>query len=244
MIDYFSLLNEPRRPWLDADLLKQKFLTLSASAHPDKIHSASDADKADATKKFTELNAAFHCLAEPKSRLLHLLELERGAKPADIQQIPAALADLFAEVANSCRSADGFLVEKSKATSPLVQVQLFERGQDWVEKLNVLQRKLNELREKLTGELKLLDAQWVSADAAARREILPKLEELYRLFGYFNRWNNQIQERVVQLSFCFLLPFFKTRFHLTDFSRGLYSAHECDPGSQSQIQIQHAAVRG
>ncbi|HEX7569088.1 MAG TPA: hypothetical protein VF492_01145, partial [Verrucomicrobiae bacterium] len=71
----------------------------------------------------------------------------------------------------------------------------------WVEKLNVLQRKLNELREKLTGELKSLDAQWISADAAARREILPKLEELYRLFGYFNRWNNQIQERVVQLSF-------------------------------------------
>jgi hypothetical protein len=49
--------------------------------------------------------------------------------------------------------------------------------------------------------LKALDAQWISADAAARREILPKLEELYRLFGYFNRWNNQIQERVVQLSF-------------------------------------------
>ena len=117
------------------------------------------------------------------------------------EQLVAALADLFAEVANSCRSADGFLAEKSKATSPLVQVQLFERGQDWVEKLNGLQRKLNELREKLTTELKSLDAQWVSADAAARRDILPKLEELYRLFGYFNRWNNQIQERVVQLSF-------------------------------------------
>ena len=95
MTDFFALLQEPRRPWLDTDLLKQKFLTLSASAHPDKIHSASDADKADATKQFTELNAAFNCLADPKSRLLHLLELERGAKPADIQQIPAALADLI-----------------------------------------------------------------------------------------------------------------------------------------------------
>ena len=82
-----------------------------------------------------------------------------------------------------------------------MQVQLFERGQDWVEKLNGLQRKLNELREQLTDKLKSLDAQWISADAASRREILPELEELYRLFGYFNRWNNQIQERVVQLSF-------------------------------------------
>ena len=200
-MDCFTLLNEPRRPWLDADLLKQKFLALATVAHPDRVHNASDSDKAEATQRYTQLNAAFNCLAEPKLRLLHLLELELGAKPKDIQQIPAALADLFAEVANSCRSADRFLAEKSKATSPLVQVQLFERGQDWVEKLNGLQRKLNELREQLTDKLISLDAQWISVDAAARREILPKLEELYRLFGYFNRWNNQIQERVVQLSF-------------------------------------------
>jgi curved DNA-binding protein CbpA len=198
MTDYFLLFNEPRRPWLEADLLKQKFLALSANLHPDRIHSASETDKVEATKKFTELNAAFNCLAEPKLRLLHLLELELGSKPKDIQQIPAALADLFAEVANSCRSADVFLAEKRQATSPLVQVQFFERGQDWVEKLNGLQRKLNELREKLTVELKSLDAQWISADATT--EILPKLEELYRLFSYFNRWNGQIQERVVQLS--------------------------------------------
>jgi DnaJ-domain-containing protein 1 len=198
MTDYFLLFNEPRRPWLAADLLKQKFLALSANLHPDRIHSASETDKVEATKKFTELYAAFNCLAEPKLRLLHLLELELGSKPKDIQQIPAALADLFAEVANSCRSADVFLAEKRQATSPLVQVQFFERGQDWVEKLNGLQRKLNELREKLTVELKSLDAQWISADATT--EILPKLEELYRLFSYFNRWNGQIQERVVQLS--------------------------------------------
>jgi hypothetical protein len=201
MPDYFALLSEPRRPWLDPDLLKQKFLARASDAHPDRVHNAGESEKAEVTRRYAQLNAAFNCLAEPKLRLLHLLELELGAKPKDIQTIPTGLADLFAEVANNCRSADGFLAEKSQATAPLVQVQLFERGQDWVEKLNVLQRKLNELREKLTGELKALDVQWLSADAASRREILPKLEELYRLFGYFNRWNNQIQERVVQLSF-------------------------------------------
>ena len=199
-MDYFALLNEPRRPWLEADLLRQKFLALASGAHPDRVPGASESEKAEVTQRYAQLNAAFNCLAEPKLRLLHLLELELGAKPKDIQQIPASLADLFAEVATVCKSADGFLAEKNKATSPLVQVQLFERGQDWVEKLNGLQRKLNELREQLTDRLKSLDAQWISADALARREILPKLEELYRLFGYFNRWNSQIQERVVQLS--------------------------------------------
>src|ERR1039458_2320440 len=117
MLDCFALLNETRRPWLDVDLLKQKFFALSANLHPDRIHSASESDKVAATKKFTELNAAYLCLTEPKLRLLHLLELELGAKPKDIQQIPAALADLFAEVANNCRNANSFLAEKNKVRS-------------------------------------------------------------------------------------------------------------------------------
>ena len=200
MSDYFALLDEPRRPWLDADTLKQKFLARSAAAHPDKISSADAPQKAAAAKAFAELNAAYNCLAEPKSRLLHLLALELGAKPQDIQPIPAALADLFAEVATACRSADGFLAGKAGATSPLLQVQFFERGLAWMDTLNALQQKLNHLRERLTGELQALDAKWAGADAASRREMLPALEELYRLFGYFNRWNGQIQERVVQLS--------------------------------------------
>jgi curved DNA-binding protein CbpA len=200
MTDNFALLNEPRRPWLDADSLKQKFLALSSSIHPDKIHSAGDSEKSAAAKQFAELNAAYNCLLEPKLRLLHLLELELGAKPKDIQQIPPALADLFAEIAAACHKVDVFLIEKGKVTSPLLQVQLFERAQEWIEQLNLLQRKLNELREKLTGELKSLDEKWTGNNLEARGDLLKKLEELYRLSGYFNRWNNQIQERVVQLT--------------------------------------------
>jgi DnaJ-domain-containing protein 1 len=200
MPDYFSFLNERRRPWLDADLLKQKFLALSANLHPDKIHSASESEKSAAAKKFAELNAAYSCLAEPKSRLLHLLELETGSKPKEIQQIPAALADLFAEVAANCRDADNFLTEKNKTSSPLLQVQLFERAQEWIARLDLLRKKLGDLRGQMTARLKSLDVQWIAADANARREMLPQLDEIYRLSGYFNRWNSQIQERIVQLS--------------------------------------------
>jgi len=200
MIDNFALLNETRRPWLEADVLKQKFFALSANLHPDKIHPANEFEKNIAAKKFVELNAAYNCLADPKLRLLHLLELELGAKPKDIQTIPAALADLFAEIATCCRNVDGFLAEKSRTTSPLIQVQLFGRGQDWVDQLNGLQAKLNELRAHLTEELKSLDEQWIETGINSRREILPKVEEVYRLFGYFNRWHSQLQERVVLLS--------------------------------------------
>ncbi len=201
MTDNFALLEESRRPWLDADLLKQKFFALASAAHPDRVHHASETEKTAVAQRYARLNAAYHCLAEPKSRLLHLLELELGAKPKDIQQIPAALADFFAEIAARCRQADVFLAEKRQATSPLLQVQFFERGQEWIGHLNQLQQKLNELRKQLTVELTTLDEKWMAADAGSRREMLPVLEELYRRFSYFNRWSNQIQERVLQLSF-------------------------------------------
>ncbi len=200
MTDYFALLHEPRRPRLDPDKLKQKFLELASKAHPDRMHNADESEKAEVTRHYAELNAAFNCLAEPKLRLLHLLELELGGKPKDIQEIPAALADLFAEVANDCRNADVFLVEKKQAVSPLLQVQLFERGQEWLEKLNGLRTKLNRLRGELDAALHSLDEKWMSQRVDARREILPELETLYRLYGYFNRWNAQIQARVVELS--------------------------------------------
>jgi hypothetical protein len=58
---------------------------------------------------------------------------------------------------------------------------------------------LSQLREKLTDRLKALDVQW--PDIAKRPETLAGLEELYRVFSYFNRWNSQIGERIVQLSF-------------------------------------------
>jgi curved DNA-binding protein CbpA len=198
--DYFALLNEPRRPWLDAGALKEKFLKLAAAMHPDKQQTASEADINAANRDYAELNAAYNCLLEPKPRLLHLLELELGAKPKEIQQIPATLADLFAEVATACQNADVLLAEKSQTTSPLLQVQLFERAQQCVERLTPLQKKLGGVREQLTGELKSLDDTWTKADGAAQKKTLRDLEELYRWFSYFNRWNGQIQERITKLS--------------------------------------------
>ena len=195
MTDYFRLLDLPRRPWLDPEAVKQQFFDRSSAAHPDRVHTAAAAEKTEANRAFADLNAAHQCLAEPKSRLLHLLELERGAKPADIQEIPGELADLFATVATRCRETDLFLAEKARATSPLVQVTLFEQAQLWLEKLEALQSKLDACQADLTQQLQALDARWPATEAAARERLLADLESLYRLFGYFNRWHRQLAER-------------------------------------------------
>jgi DnaJ-domain-containing protein 1 len=206
VIDNFSLLNEPRRPWLNADELKEKFFPLSAPFHPDRVHSGSEEEKISANKRYAELNAAYNCLREPKERLLHLLELELGKKPSDIQKIPPGTMDLFVEVGQTCRDVDAFLVEKSKATSPLLKVQLFERAQEWSDKLNALQQKINQKRDELSAELRDLNSVWESApemDSPERAAKLPleRLEQIYRIFSYIARWSEQLQERVVQLSF-------------------------------------------
>ena len=204
MIDYFALLDEPRRPWLDLELLKAKFLSLSAKVHPDRIHSASDKDSAE--QPFVELNAAYHCLREPRDRLLHLLELESGEKPKKVQAVAAGTTDLAMEIGQLCRAVDRFLAERAKVSSPLLRVELFEHSQEWTEKLQVLHRKVERRREQLLGELKRMNAVWESAPATgttSRLNVLPlqELDEVYRSFSYILRWSEQLQERIVQLSF-------------------------------------------
>jgi DnaJ-domain-containing protein 1 len=198
MTDYFQLLDEPRRPWLDPERLKEKFLQLSAGAHPDRVHAASEAERSEAQRRSTELNAAYHCLREPASRLRHLLELELGAVPPDIQRVPPALMDLSMEIAGLCRQADSFLLEKDRATTALLKVQAFERGQEWTEKLQSLRQKVETLLDSETAALKNLDGQW--NDAADHAGCLRRLEEICRLLKYFNRWQAQLQERIVRLA--------------------------------------------
>src|SRR5439155_5175499 len=160
MIDYFALLNEPRRPWLDPGSLKRKFLALSAKSHPDRVHNASAVEKRDAQQRYTELNAAYNCLRETKERLLHLLELERGEKPNQVQNIPPELMNLSLEVSGICRQTDAFLAEKAGVSSPVLKVQLFERGHEWTEKLMADQKRVNSWHEHLLAELKAIDASW------------------------------------------------------------------------------------
>lgn len=204
MPDYFALLNEPRQPWIDPEELKQKFLALSSQTHPDRVHGAPEAERLAASRRYAEINSAYNCLREPKDRLRHLLELELGAKPVDIQRVPEEVMNTFFEVGQLCKEADRFLAERGKVSSPLLKVQWFERGQEWIERLNQMGQKINGRRDELLQELKSLNPLWESATASnASREKLPlaRLDEIYRLLGYLGRWSEQIQERVVQLSF-------------------------------------------
>ena len=55
------------------------------------------------SQRFVALNAAYQVLREPKDRLLHLLELELGAKPTEVQPTSPGAMELFLEVGRLCR---------------------------------------------------------------------------------------------------------------------------------------------
>ncbi len=206
MTDHFALLQEARRPWLDAGTLQVTFLQLSSTVHPDRSHNAPEHEKSLANQRFLEINAAYNCLREPKDRLAHLLELELGARPKDVQVILPGTMEVFMDISQLCRTVDAFLMERGKAGSPMVKVQMFERAQEWSDRLLEQQRKVGATRVELEDELKAMNSVWESAPPSGdptRAGSLPlhRLEQAYRVLSYVSRWQAQIQERLVRLAF-------------------------------------------
>jgi DnaJ-domain-containing protein 1 len=199
VVDYFALLEEPRRPWLDPDLLKQKFLSISAELHPDRVHGASADEKRNAQTRYTDLNTAYQVLREPRDRLAHLLELESGKKPSAIQNAPADLMEVFLEVGVICRDADKLADAKKAESSPLLQAGLFERGLLLSEKLSDLQHKVKERSAAAENSLRELDERW-NPSVHDHGMVLRDLEYLYRTMSYLSRWSAQLQERFVRLA--------------------------------------------
>jgi curved DNA-binding protein CbpA len=199
MTDYFALLGQPRRPWLDGESLKQQFHLLSAGTHPDRVHGGTELEREEANQRSAELNAAHGCLREPRDRLRHLLELELGHKPSDLQEIPGSLATLFMEIANVCREVDGFVARQAAVTSPLLRVRGIEDAHAWIDRLRTLQSRIAGLQEELFIQLRDVDAKWNDLDS--RKHMLQELERICRWLGFFGRWLQQIQERVNRLAF-------------------------------------------
>lgn len=205
MQDAFELCGEIRRPWIEAASLKEKFLQISSEFHPDRFHEMPRAEKDAATARYADLNAAFTLLREPRDRLLHLLELEMGTRPRDIQRIPSGTMDLFGEVGQLCRDIDAYLAASAGSESPMLRLGRMRAGLEWVERLLALQTRINAKRDALLSEVQALNPVWVEAPpigAADRVKRLPleRLEEIYRVLSYVVRWTGQIQERLTQLA--------------------------------------------
>ena len=204
MADFFALLGQPRRPWLDPDRLKSRYLELSSEVHPDRFHGASQEQQQAANARHAELNVAYQHLREPKDRLSHLIEIERGRRPAEIQNAPPETMELFVQVAQLCRGVNAVLAERAKVASPILKAKGFEAAVDWTDRLQKMQEVLATRRAALEERLKTIDALWDTVPASERPASSgfpwEELEQLYRQFSFLNRWAGLLQERIVQLA--------------------------------------------
>jgi len=158
--------------------------------------------KARCPGTFGRLERSLSVLARAQGPAAPLLELERGSKPNELQEIPPALMEMFMEVSALCGQVDAFLAEKAAVTSPLLKVELFGRAQAWIEPLNRVATTNQPPHRRIARGPARFGRKMAAPgpDLSARAALLGGLEALYRLFSYFGRWQGQIQERFLQLS--------------------------------------------
>ncbi len=174
MTDYFALLGEARRPWLDPEELKEKYFA-HARERP-----------ADAN-----LNEAFRVLSDPKSRLHHLLVLE-GADLTAGRAVPPAAAELFWNTGTLLREIDRWLLRSKEAGSALARALLQpERAK--------LEQRLGELEEELREVYDTELAQWPRTEVDWPNE-MARMVERYDSIAYLTRLREQTAEKRFQLS--------------------------------------------
>lgn len=188
MTDYFALFHETRRPWLDSELLKDKLHKLSAEHHPD-VAKDSDVD-------FTELNAAYRTLHDPKTRLRHLLELEFPGALTSNLQIPPDISRLFETMTRERHSVSMFLEKQSESKTPLESALMASEKLDLLAVLEKLMTILNQKLEGILTQLKFMDAVWEEDKARSQGAIL----DIYQSISYVGKWIDQVRNDMVKMN--------------------------------------------
>ncbi len=193
MTDYFALLEQPRRPWLEPEQLKQAFHAKALQEHPDaQLH---EVDAGASGTAFAELNEAYQVLHDPKRRLHHLLSLCDHAPDRRPNAIPAELGELFPAVASVTQSASALVQQSANATTALSRSLLKPQLVDVAERLNNSLQQLSAIQHNASTRLEELDHIW--RDDAA--DHFAELEALYLKFSYLSRWIAELEEKRMQL---------------------------------------------
>lgn len=188
--DHFALLNEPRRPWLDADALKEKFHALSAQHHPDVAENNSGVESMD----FAQLNAAYQTLRDPVARLRHLLELEFPQALAEQKQraaIPPDIADLFSRICQLQQALQNFRTRETQASNPVGRALLAPEKLALREQLEITLCAVKEKHHRCLDEIRIIDATW---PPPSLDDIATKISALHSQLAYLAKWTKQLRD--------------------------------------------------
>lgn len=189
MRDFFALLAQPRQPWLEPSVLKEKHHELTRRAHP-------DVRGQEVREKFEDINEAYRILSEPKLRIQHLLQLEGDISPAGDRPIPSDLHELFLQIGTLCQTTqrvftqigdDSGALARSLARSDFLQLQR-QTGQ--------LLEQLSHSYDDCLAELRSLNEIWNKK----QEETVSSLQRLHDRMAYLSRWIAQLKEMELQLT--------------------------------------------
>ena len=187
MTDYFALLGFPRRPWIDPEVLKERFHQLAAQHHPDITGESAP---------FEQINEAYRVLRDPSSRLRYLLTLEEMGEPARVAQLPLALTERFMEVATFEREIHVFLKQQGAAESAIQKSLLLAERFTMQRDVEKLAAELENDRARLAQLLQAEDLLWDQRDTQTAH----RLADLQQEFAFIGKWIDQLRERSLLLA--------------------------------------------
>jgi len=187
-LDYFSLFEMPKKLWIEMDGLEQKFLQLSWKLHPDNFVNATEMERELSLKHSSELNDAYRTLRDPVARVEYLLGIEGERKEGEKKQ--QAPPELLEEVFELNESLDELREAKESGGDLAALKASLEAARD------NFQEKLAEVDSQLQGAAREWDAA-LDGDAAARKKIMARLNELLNRRSYIRNLVTNVQKELL-----------------------------------------------
>ncbi|PYT47405.1 MAG: Fe-S protein assembly co-chaperone HscB [Acidobacteria bacterium] len=187
-LDYFALFEMPKKLWIEMDGLEQKFLQLSWKLHPDNFVNATEMERELSLQRSSELNDAYRTLRDPVGRVEYLLGIEGERKEGEKKQ--QAPPELLEEVFELNESLDELREAK-------------ESGGDLTALRVSLEAARGNFQEKLVevdGQLQSAARDWdaaLTADSAARKKIMARLNELLNRRSYIRNLVTNVQKELL-----------------------------------------------
>lgn len=187
-VDYFALFEMPRKLWIEMASLEQKFLQLSWKLHPDNFVSATEKERELSLKRSSELNDAYRTLRDPVARVEYLLGIEGARKEGEHrQQAPPELLEEVFELNESLDELREARASGGDLAALKSRLESAERN---------FQEKLGEVDAQLQGTAGEWDAA-LEGDAAVRRQIKARLNELLNRRSYIRNLVTNVQKELV-----------------------------------------------
>lgn len=187
--DYFSMLELPRRLWIEMGMLEQKFLQLSWKLHPDNFVNSTAEEREISLRRSSELNDAYRTLRDPITRVEYLLAIEGMRKDGETKQ--QAPPELLEEVFELNESLDE-LREAKAGGGDLGSLR---------NRLTAAEKHFEEKLQEVDTQLQSVARDWdksldANAPQEAGKKILIKLNELLNRRSYIRNLVVNVQKEL------------------------------------------------